>query len=257
MEKAYAKLHGCYESLVYGTVECTLADLTPTANVSTIKTETIPPEGAYNSIWKVMEQAMEDDKLISCGRYVLDPYNDSVEHRKGIDLGFPYQVVDVCSAKSLPTENLDAMHVAMVLVRVLQKPGKGLFTGRWSRGHSLWVDYPDIAKDLYVRTEEVLLQRGLSEKQKELPPDEMTEASKDPSAENGSVVTKKSKSSAVTNSTAETKSSSEGTAAHVDVFADYVKREIDTDGEEEPDNLSKEKRPKKANMVCSKLIFDF
>lgn len=29
-------------------------------------------------------------------------------------------MVDVCAAKSMPTENLDAMKVAMVLVRVLQ-----------------------------------------------------------------------------------------------------------------------------------------
>lgn len=30
---------------------------------------------------------MEDNKLVACGRYVLDPYNDSVEARKGVDLG--------------------------------------------------------------------------------------------------------------------------------------------------------------------------
>jgi calpain len=45
LEKAYAKLHGCYESLVYGSMESTIRDLTPTANVSTIKTETIPQDG--------------------------------------------------------------------------------------------------------------------------------------------------------------------------------------------------------------------
>ena len=30
---------------------------------------------------------MEDNKLVFCGRYVADPYNDKVEERKGIDLG--------------------------------------------------------------------------------------------------------------------------------------------------------------------------
>lgn len=48
MEKAYAKLHGCYESLVYGTMENTLRDLTPVANVSTIKCDSIPPEGNFS-----------------------------------------------------------------------------------------------------------------------------------------------------------------------------------------------------------------
>ena len=43
--------------------------------------------GAYNAIWNVMEQAIEDNKLMACGRYVPDPYNDKVDQRKGIDLG--------------------------------------------------------------------------------------------------------------------------------------------------------------------------
>lgn len=36
-----------------------------------------------------MEQAMEDNKLVVCGRYVQDRYNEKVEDRKGVDLGSP------------------------------------------------------------------------------------------------------------------------------------------------------------------------
>ena len=43
--------------------------------------------GAYNAVWRVLEQAMEDERLVACGRYVRDPYNDNVEDRKGEDLG--------------------------------------------------------------------------------------------------------------------------------------------------------------------------
>jgi hypothetical protein len=38
-----------------------------------------------------------------------------------------------------------------------------LFDGRWGRGHSLWGNYPDIAKDLCTRADEVLVQRKLIE----------------------------------------------------------------------------------------------
>jgi hypothetical protein len=45
LEKAYAKIHGCYESLVHGMMECTIRDLTPAAHVGTIRTDSLPPEG--------------------------------------------------------------------------------------------------------------------------------------------------------------------------------------------------------------------
>ena len=44
-EKAYAKLHGCYEAIVYGSVDVTLRDMMPAAHVGTIKCDRIPPEG--------------------------------------------------------------------------------------------------------------------------------------------------------------------------------------------------------------------
>lgn len=250
IEKAYAKLHGCYEALVYGTMEITLRDLTPAANVSTIKCDMIPPEGAYNAIWKVLEQAIESEKTVACGRYVVDPYNDSVELRKGIDLGIPYQVVDVCSAKSMPTENLDAMHVAMVLVRVLQPRGRGLFTGRWSRGHSLWVDYPDIGKDLFVRTQEILMQYNLADVKKPLPRDDPSVASSkkdtDSVSKAGSAASKKTLSTGAS-ATDDSKDSVEGEP--VDAFSD-VKLQLGlSDGEEEADNMSKERRPKNRKNV--------
>lgn len=63
-----------------------------------------------------------------------------------------------------------------------------MFNGRWSRGHSLWADYPDIGKDLFVRTQEVLVQRQLTDEAKELPPEDLTVG--DSVKRDGSVLTK-------------------------------------------------------------------
>ncbi len=41
------------------------------------------------------------------------------------------------------------------------QPNKGRFTGRWSFGHRLWIDYKEIATELRNRTREVQHKRGL------------------------------------------------------------------------------------------------
>jgi hypothetical protein len=38
-----------------------------------------------------------------------------------------------------------------------------LYDGQWSRGHALWGNYPDIARDLCIRTDEILVQKKLIE----------------------------------------------------------------------------------------------
>jgi hypothetical protein len=270
-EKAYAKLHGCYEALVYGIMENTISDLTPAAHIGTIKCDLVPPEGAYTNIWQVMEQAIEEGRLIAAGRYVQDPYSENVDTRMGIDLGMPYQILDVCAAKSLPSENLDALTVAMVCVRVLHPRGGGLFSGRWCRGHSLWVDYPDIGKALSMRTEEILIQLGLMEAKKEDEKTTKTVEEEDDTSETGETATKKSgksgsvtmkskssvasKSQSLISSGSQSKSNSASTvdkkSVNVieDAFADIRLKAGVSDGEEEPDNLSKTKRPKSKHNV--------
>jgi hypothetical protein len=49
LEKAYAKLHGCYESLLHGLMDKCLMDLTMAAHVQVIRKEIIAPDGAWCS----------------------------------------------------------------------------------------------------------------------------------------------------------------------------------------------------------------
>lgn len=45
LEKAYAKLHGSYESLLHGQMEKVLQELTPAAHVKVLRSDHIPDEG--------------------------------------------------------------------------------------------------------------------------------------------------------------------------------------------------------------------
>jgi hypothetical protein len=111
------------------------------------------------------------------------------------------------------------------------------------------VDYPDIGKDLFVRTQEVLLQRNLSTEKKPLPPDEPSEAE---GGGGGSVATKKSAVTGASSEGTKSKSSSEGTGtpkdAPKDAFAEIKLGSI-SDGEEEADNMSRANRPKNRKAV--------
>lgn len=50
LEKAYAKLHGCYESLLHGLLEKCLYDLTASANVRVLRKELLSPDSKYFQI---------------------------------------------------------------------------------------------------------------------------------------------------------------------------------------------------------------
>lgn len=117
LEKAYAKLHGCYEALIHGLIERAMQDLTLSSHVQVIRRELIPVNGTtrcaygyssfpsinlsvfislilrhkmldvYNSMWTQMEEAFEKKRLV-CARCVsADPFADKSSDRKGITLG--------------------------------------------------------------------------------------------------------------------------------------------------------------------------
>jgi hypothetical protein len=45
IEKAYAKLHGCYEALIHGLIERAIQDLTLSSHVQVIRRELLPVQG--------------------------------------------------------------------------------------------------------------------------------------------------------------------------------------------------------------------
>lgn len=86
LEKAYAKLHGCYEALVYGLVSKCLYDMIPGGCVTTLKAEHYTPLNICNEIWDHLDENLRNRKHIGCSRVVPDPYTEQLSDRKGISL---------------------------------------------------------------------------------------------------------------------------------------------------------------------------
>ena len=136
IEKAYAKLYGCYEALIYGLIEMTLYDFLPGCDINVFRSElplssTINKEDKEdnnndddddicNKIWELLEDAVDKNKLIGCGRYVPDPYCEKPSDRQGISLHMMYQIVDICVASSEATSTLDALEVGLICIRNCQ-----------------------------------------------------------------------------------------------------------------------------------------
>ena len=161
MEKAYAKLHGCYEALVFGLIEKVLVDCIPAGHVRTIRSEELTEDTACDIVWEALESAVEGRKLSGCGRFVSDPYGETLEDRKGVTINHVYEVIDAVAASADATETYDALTVGMVCIRNLQGQGQGRFVGKWSYGDQLWADYPEIGKFLQKRSEDLMKGLGL------------------------------------------------------------------------------------------------
>jgi len=198
LEKAYAKLHGCYEAIANGLIEKVLADLTPAAHIECIRSEKLNPEVICDVVWDGLERGCEEnDRLVGCGRFLPDPYGEHVSSRQGISVGHMYQVVDTQVVTADATEMLDAVTVGMVCVRSLQQNNAGRFTGRWSYGHELWEKYPQIGIKLERRTREIQFKRGLGpDPDKEDEDDAL--AADDASSKNNAAVLKGKAAAAVT-----------------------------------------------------------
>lgn len=130
----------------------------------------------------------------------------------------------------------------------------------------MWTDYKDIGDALFVRTQEILVANHFAETKKELPTDD-NESTAESKASNNSKASKsvneKSKASATSGSTAAESKMSKSEASSASKVAEKKKEEetkkpLDvfsdinlgiSDGEEEPDNMSKDRRPKHKNKV--------
>ena len=161
IEKAYAKLHGCYEALIHGLSEKVMLDLTPGGHCRVHRNELHQDLDTICDVtWNFLEENIKAGKVMGCMKCVPDPYSEKLADRQGITVDLMYQVLDVQEVTAYPTEVLDRLTVGMVCVRNLQKK-EGFHTGPWSMGHQNWVLYREIGIKLRHRTREIMFDRGL------------------------------------------------------------------------------------------------
>lgn len=160
IEKAYAKLHGCYEAIANGLIDKVLQELCAGAHVDCIRLNTIKSSQVCDQTWELIERSLNENRPVGCARAIQFPYADNPTNRKGITLGCMYQVIDAVVVSAEPTEELDAVTVGMVCVRNVQE-GQGRYTGRWSFQDELWAMYPEIGNTMRTRTREIQHKRGL------------------------------------------------------------------------------------------------
>jgi hypothetical protein len=87
LEKAYAKLHGCYEAIVCGMVEKVLPELTASASAQCLLVDRYPLASVCDTMWDILERGMATNQLIGCTRSIIDPYAENPSKRRGITVG--------------------------------------------------------------------------------------------------------------------------------------------------------------------------
>ena len=63
LEKAYAKLHGSYESIKYGFIEKIFYDFLDCGNVKVIRMEELNKNTACDYVWDELEKGVQEKRL--------------------------------------------------------------------------------------------------------------------------------------------------------------------------------------------------
>ena len=142
VEKAYAKLHGCYETSMGGHIDYALRDLTGVATMKMRLTESKFASMVENGVmWQRLKKYCEDGNNLGLSR---SRSTDPKAYEGGMMGGHVYPIVDVCELHADATSSMESLDEKMV--RILDPWGMGGWSGDWSSGSGMWADYPDIEK---------------------------------------------------------------------------------------------------------------
>ena len=148
VEKAFAKLHSCYEAICGGGLEEGLKDVTgcPTSLFG-FATPEIAPKVADASLWTEMLDLMARGSVLGvcdnrARREPLDPIS-AESAPSGLLKSHVYVVEKLLSCEAEATAEYDALETKMIK---LKNPWQvGAWNGNWSATSVLWQQYPPIA----------------------------------------------------------------------------------------------------------------
>ncbi|CAM9576678.1 unnamed protein product [Lampetra planeri] len=139
LEKAYAKLNGCYEALAYGFPIEALCDFTGGVG------ETFTMDRAPHDYWDGISRAIKKGAIICCG--IKARGRGEKETPVGLVEGHAYSITGVVKLK-FPEKTVQ-------LIRVRNPYGKVEYTGPWSDGSTTWNEVSEEErKHLHVRAED-------------------------------------------------------------------------------------------------------
>lgn len=136
IEKAYAKLHGCYESLISGFVDDGLAELTgfvaEKLTLHSKKTGTFPSESIKDkdAFWDYLKNRMKEKSLMGCSRSSTVGESEVIidKVKTGIIAGHAYGMMDIFE---LPDEAMVNPRKTHRLLRVRNPWGEREWLGKW------------------------------------------------------------------------------------------------------------------------------
>ncbi|CAM9184574.1 unnamed protein product [Hapterophycus canaliculatus] len=136
IEKAYAKLHGTYESINGGSVGEALVDLTggccENMSFTSEKAKAMIQDG---SLWETLQRYVNPDYVVACVQ--VDPNRGKCfDKETGLLVNHAYGLADMKECSGFR------------LVRMRNPWSQGEWKGDWSDASTLWEDYPEVCTEV-------------------------------------------------------------------------------------------------------------
>lgn len=143
VEKAYAKLHGCFENLTHGSVDQGLRDLTGWP-VFKLDMATLDADQLWARLQLLFAQP---GHLLTCQ---WEKTTGIPAH--GVLAYHAYLILEVQQVQAEATADFDAVNLRMVKLR--NPWGQGSWSGDWNADSVKWTNYPEIKRKLTPVTDE-------------------------------------------------------------------------------------------------------
>ena len=146
LEKAYAKMHGCYESLASGFVDEAMRDLTAGAPLFLdLKCGNGLEMKELGSLWEFLQTSIADNAIVSCTRSSNAPIprGGQAAHPSSRILSSHAYIVLFAAVVEDPLTKLNIR-----LLRIRNPWGTRTWSGEWSKRAPQWDDYPKMKSQL-------------------------------------------------------------------------------------------------------------
>ncbi|CAN0393668.1 unnamed protein product, partial [Ectocarpus sp. 12 AP-2014] len=144
LEKAYAKLHGSYESINGGSVGEALVDLTGgCCEKISFTSERIKPMMEDGSLWETLRSHVSPEYVVACVQ--ADPNRGAcIDNETGLLVNHAYGLADMKASCLTCGRECSGFR----LVRMRNPWSHGEWKGDWSDASTLWEDYPEVYSEV-------------------------------------------------------------------------------------------------------------